>query len=124
MVIKNVLQQTLDNENFRKVLATNKHSQLVLMSLLPGEEIGEEVHHLDQMLYIASGSGQCVLDGQSMDIAVGDMVNVPEGVSHNIINKGEQSLKLFTVYSPAEHPDGTVHATKAEAMEAEEHEHS
>lgn len=121
MVIKNLLEQTLVNEYFRQVVATNKHSQLVLMSILPGEDIGEEIHDLDQILYIAQGTGRAVLDGQETEITAGDVINVPEGAKHNIINSGTNALKLFTVYSPPEHPDGTVHKTKAEAEAAEHH---
>ncbi len=121
MVIKNLLDQANTNEYFRVVLATNKSSQLVLMSLLPNEEIGEEVHDLDQILYITKGTGQAFLDGQATDISAGDVINVPEGVKHNIVNTGQESLKLATIYSPPEHPDGTVHKTKAEAEAAEHH---
>jgi mannose-6-phosphate isomerase-like protein (cupin superfamily) len=119
MIHKDLINQTLQNENFRQVVATNIHSQLVLMSLLPNEEIGEEVHDLDQILYIAQGAGQAVLDGQTFAIGAGDVVNVPEGAKHNIINGSSEAMKLITVYSPPEHPDGTVHATKAEADAAE-----
>ncbi len=121
MVHKNLIQQTLANDYFRQVVATNKFSQLVLMSILPGEDIGEEVHDLDQILYIAQGSGKAVLDGQETEIGVGDVINVPEGTRHNVINSGAESLKLITVYAPAEHPDGTIHKTKAEAQAAEHH---
>lgn len=121
MVIKNLLDQANTNEYFRKVLATNKSSQLVIMSLLPNEEIGEEVHDLDQILYITKGTGQAFLDGEVTEISAGDVINVPEGVKHNIVNTGQQSLKLATVYSPPEHPDGTIHKTKAEAEAAEHH---
>lgn len=121
MVHKNLIEQTLANEYFRQVVATNKHSQLVLMSILPAEDIGEEVHELDQILYIVQGNGKAVLDGQETEIGVGDVINVPEGTLHNVINIGSDSLKLFTVYAPAEHPDGTIHKTKAEAEAAEHH---
>lgn len=121
MVHKSLLQKSLENENFRKVIATNKHSQLVLMSILPGEEIGEEVHHLDQILYITQGTAKAVLDGQETEVTVGDVVDVPEGTKHNVINSGKDSLKLITVYAPPEHPDGTIHKTKAEAEAAEHH---
>ena len=118
---KTLKDQALENENFRKVMATNKSSQVVLMSLLPNEEIGEEVHDLDQIIYIVQGSGKAVLDGEDNEITSGDLVNVPEGSKHNIINGPDGSMKLITVYAPPEHPDGTVHKTKAEADEAEHH---
>lgn len=121
MVHKNLIEQTLANNYFRQVVATNKHSQLVLMSILSGEDIGEEIHDLDQILYIAQGSGKAILDGEESEIAAGDIINVPEGTRHNVINTGPDSLKLFTVYAPAEHPDGTIHKTKAEAEAAEHH---
>lgn len=118
MIHKDLLGQALQNENFRTVVATNKFSQLVLMSLLPGEEIGEEVHDLDQILYIAQGSGQAVLDGEATVIGMGDVINVQVGAKHNIINGGTEAMKLITVYSPPEHPEGTVHKTKADAQAA------
>ncbi|HMQ02049.1 MAG TPA: cupin domain-containing protein [Candidatus Doudnabacteria bacterium] len=121
MISKNILQQTLDNTDFRRVVFTNEHSQLVLMNLLPGEEIGEETHDLDQMLYFVSGSGKAVFDGEEYEFAAGDVANVPAGLKHNFINSGSEPIKLFTVYSPPEHPDGTVHQTKAEADAAEHH---
>lgn len=121
MISKNLLQQTLDNTDFRRVVLTNKHSQLVMMSLLPGEEIGEETHDLDQILYFVAGSGTAVFDGEEYEFNAGDVANVPAGLKHNFINTGTEPLKLFTVYSPPEHPDGTVHKTKAEADAAEHH---
>lgn len=111
-----------DNENFRHVLYTGQHSQLVLMSLLPGEEIGEEVHDdVDQFLRIDQGEGKAVIDGVEHDIKDGSAVLVPQGARHNIINTGTTSMKLYTLYAPAHHKDGTVHKTKAEAESAEEH---
>lgn len=121
MIHKDLVGQSLQNENFRKVVATNKSSQIVLMSLLPNEEIGEEVHDLDQVLYISAGTGKAVLDGVETEIAKGDVINVPEGAKHNVINSADSAMKIITVYSPPEHPDGTVHATKAEAEAAEHH---
>jgi mannose-6-phosphate isomerase-like protein (cupin superfamily) len=117
MQYKNVQQLALENQNFRKVLFTNKHSQVVLMSILPGEDIGREVHEgVDQVLVFVKGSGQAVVGGETHDIGSGDMVAVPAGREHNFTNTGEEALKLFTVYSPPEHPDGVVHATKADAV--------
>lgn len=115
--VSNIEQDSLANDNFRKVLYTAPHSQLVLMSLLPGEEIGEEVHQLDQFFRIESGSGKAVLDGVEHLISDGFAVVVPHGSRHNIINTSEQELlKLYTIYSPADHRDGVVHKTKTEAL--------
>jgi len=120
--ISNIEKETLENENFRKVLYTAKHSQLVLMSLLPGEEIGAEVHHLDQFLRVEAGSGMAVLNGESYPVEDGSAIVVPAGAEHNVINTGETAMKLYTIYSPAEHKDGTVHVTKADAMaDTEDH---
>ena len=115
--IANIEQETLTNENFRKVVYTAKHSQLVLMSLLPNEEIGEEVHELDQFFRIESGEGKVVIDGVETIISDGSAIVVPEGARHNVINTSvDKTLKLYTIYSPAEHKDGVVYATKAEAV--------
>lgn len=120
--ISNIEKDTLENENYRKVLYTAKNSQLVLMSLLPGEEIGEEVHDLDQFLRIESGHGEAVIDGVSHDIEDGSAIVVPAGANHNIINTSDtDKLKLYSIYSPAEHKDGIVFATKTEADSMEEH---
>jgi len=121
--IINLEERTINNEFFREVLYTAKNSQLVVMSLKPGEEIGEEVHHLDQFIRCEAGTGQAILDGVTHDISDGFAIIVPSGATHNIINTGtEESLKLYTVYSPANHRDGIVHHTKTEADEdTEEH---
>ena len=113
---------TLDNENFRRVLYTGEHSQLVAMSLLPDEEIGMEVHpENDQFFRFENGVGRVIIDDEEFDVEDGAAVVVPAGAMHNIINmSSEDPLKLYTIYSPAHHPDGTVHATKADAMAAEE----
>ena len=117
MQYKNVQQLALQNNNFRKVLFTNKHSQVVLMNVLPGEDIGREVHEVvDQVLVFVKGAGQAVVGRETHDIGPGDMFAVPAGTEHNFINTGDETLKLFTVYSPPEHPDGIVHATKADAL--------
>lgn len=118
---KTLVDQAIENENFRQVVATNKSSQVVLMSLLPGEEIGDEVHDLDQIICIIKGNGKAVLDGVETEIAAGDVVNVAEGAKHNIINGTGEAMKLITIYAPPEHPDGTIHKTKAEADAAEHH---
>ena len=109
-------QETLNNTDFRRVLYTAKHSQLVLMALAPGEEIGEEVHDLDQFIRIEQGEGKAVLDGVELALTDGSAVVVPEGSRHNIINTGATPMKLYTVYSPPEHRDGVVHHTKQDAL--------
>lgn len=116
-------KETLSNQNFRKVLYTSKHSQLVLMSLQPKEEIGMEIHpDNDQFFRFEQGQGKCVIDGNEYDVADGSAIVVPAGAQHNIINVSEtENLKLYTIYSPAHHQDGIVRTTKqeAEANEAE-----
>ena len=117
---KNIITLAKENENFRQVVNTGKYSQLVLMNLLPGEEIGEEVHDaVDQILVFVEGNGETVIEGQSSPIKEGDLIFVNAGVKHNFINTGNDSLKLYTVYSPANHPADRVQKTKAEAMEEE-----
>lgn len=112
-----------ENNNFRQIVWTGEHSQLVLMSLLPGEEIGLETHHdIDQLLFFVEGTGEAVVGDNNSSFSAGDVVVVPAGTQHNFTNTGEKTIKLYTVYSPAEHPDGTVHTTKAEA-DAAEHDH-
>lgn len=111
-------QATLDNGNFRKVLYTGKHSQLVLMSLAANEEIGMEVHESnDQFFRFESGEGKVVIDGHEYAVKDGDAVVVPAGAEHNVMNTSStEALKLYTIYSPAHHKDGIVRATKEEAM--------
>jgi mannose-6-phosphate isomerase-like protein (cupin superfamily) len=117
MQYQNTQQSALENNNFRKVLFTNKHSQVVLMSILPGEDIGREVHEVvDQVLVFVKGAGQATVGRETHDIGPGDMFAVPAGTEHNFTNTGDEDLKLFTVYAPPEHPDGVVHATKADAL--------
>lgn len=108
------------NTFFRAVVATNHHSQVVVMSLLPGEDIGQEVHEVDQVLVFTAGTGTAVLNGQSSEIGPGHLVVVPAGMEHNFTNTGSTPMKLYTIYAPAEHRDGTVHRTKADAL-ADEH---
>ncbi|MEK6904958.1 MAG: cupin domain-containing protein [Nanoarchaeota archaeon] len=119
----NIEKETLTNKNFRKVLYTSKHSQLVLMSLKPNEEIGMEVHSKnDQFFRFEKGQGKCIIDGNEYKIKDGVAVVVPAGAQHNIINTSDkEELKLYTIYSPAHHKDGIVRTTKkeAEANEAE-----
>lgn len=120
--VVNIEKITEENNNFRKVLYTAKNSQLVLMSLKPGEEIGEEVHNLDQFIRIEEGEGKAILDGVEHKIENGSAVVIPAGANHNIINtSSEKEMKLYTIYSPPEHQDGVVRVTKAEAEASEEH---
>jgi len=113
----NIEKETLANQNFRKVLYTGKHSQLVLMSLQPKEDIGMEVHpDNDQFFRFEQGQGKCVIDGNEYNITDGSAVVVPAGAQHNIVNMSEtEALKLYTIYSPAHHQDGIVRVTKQEA---------
>lgn len=121
--IANIEQKTLENENFREVLFTDARVQLVVMSINPSEDIGEEVHNLDQFIRVEEGEGKAVLDGVEHVISDGSVVIVPEGVRHNIINTStSDSMKLYTLYVPPQHRDGTIHKTKAEA-EADEEDH-
>ena len=116
--------QTLDNESFRHVLFTGKHCQLVVMCLQPGEEIGNEVHeHVDQFFRVEEGEARFVLNGSEQHLVpAGDAAIVPAGTHHNVINtSSKEALKLYTLYTPPEHPDGTIHKTKAEADAAEHH---
>ena len=122
--IGNIEKLTLANSFFRQVLFTGAHAQLVVMSLSPEEEIGTEVHtNVDQFFRIEGGQGKVILNGEERSVADGDAIVVPAGVEHNLINvSAKQPLKLYTIYSPAEHRDGIVHKTKAEAM-ADEDDH-
>jgi mannose-6-phosphate isomerase-like protein (cupin superfamily) len=111
----NMEKATLENDNFRKVLNTASNSQLVVMSLLPGEEIGMEVHDLDQFIRFEAGRGKVILDGKEHDVEDDWAVVIPAGVTHNVINTSDsEKMKLYSIYSPPEHPDGTVHPTKAD----------
>lgn len=113
---------TLENKNFRKVIYTSKHSQLVLMNLAPYEEIGMEVHSQnDQFFRIEEGQGKCIIDGTEYELGDGSAVIVPAGARHNVINTSDsEELKLYTIYSPAHHKDGIVRATKTEAESNEQ----
>jgi len=113
----NIEKETLENNNFRKVLYTGKHNQLVLMSLKPNEEIGMEVHtDNDQFFRFEKGQGKCIIDGNEYNVGNGSAIIVPAGAQHNIINtSSDEDLKLYTIYSPAHHKDGVVRATKEEA---------
>lgn len=118
----NIEKDTMENKNFRKVLYTAKKLQLVLMSLKTGEEIGEETHkEADQFFRFESGSGKCIIDGHEYEIKEGDVVIVPAGAKHNIINTSRnEELKLYTIYAPPHHKDGIVRSTKQEAEEKKE----
>ena len=115
-------KDAIENNNFRKVLYTGKHSQLVLMSLAPKEEIGMEVHpDNDQFLRFEKGQGKCIIDGNEYAVSDGDAVVVPAGAQHNVVNVSDaEELKLYTLYAPAHHKDGIVRATKAEAEATKE----
>jgi len=117
----NIEKDTIENTNFRKVLYTGKHSQLVLMSLKPNEEIGMEVHRdNDQFFRFEKGMGKCIIDGNEYTLGDGSVIIVPAGAQHNIINtSGTEDLKLYTIYSPAHHQDGIVRVTKEEAEKKE-----
>ncbi|MBD3250068.1 MAG: cupin domain-containing protein [Candidatus Pacebacteria bacterium] len=121
----NIEQITLENSNFRQVLFTGRYAQLVVMSLKPGEEIGLETHNdVDQFFRFEAGQGKVLMDGQEYPVQDGSAVIVPAGSEHNVVNTSETvDLKLYTIYSPPNHPDGTVHQNKAEAdaYEAEHH---
>src|SRR5215510_8390367 len=98
---KNISAITISNTDFRRTLFTNTHSQVVLMSIMPGEEIGEEIHHVDQILVFISGHGNAIVGGEEHEIEPGDLVDVPAGTKHNFINTGKEDWKLYTVYAPA-----------------------
>jgi mannose-6-phosphate isomerase-like protein (cupin superfamily) len=116
--------ETLANTDFRRVLHTATHEQLVLMTLQPGEEIGLEVHeHGDQFFRVEAGTGEAVINGQVHQLSDGSVVIIPEGAEHNVVNTGTDPLRMYTIYSPPQHPDGTVHHTKAEADEYEKTHH-
>lgn len=114
----NIEQLTLANKNFRQVLYTANHSQLVLMALKPNEEIGEEAHkENDQFFRFEAGKGKVIIDGNEYAVADGDAMVVPAGSKHNVINVSDSEfLKLYTIYSPAHHKDGVIHATKEQAL--------
>ncbi len=123
----NMEQLTLENTFFRKVLYTGPHSQLVVMCLQPNEEIGMEVHDKeDQFIRVEKGTAKAILAGQEYELGADMAIIVPAGMEHNVINtSGTDTLQLYTIYSPAHHPENTIHKTKAEAdaAEAEEHGH-
>ncbi|HEU4504378.1 MAG TPA: cupin domain-containing protein [Nitrospira sp.] len=121
--IVNIEEATAKNSHYRHVLFTAKHTQLVLMSLKPGEEIGEEVHELDQFIRFEAGEGTVILDGKAHSVSDGFAVVIPAGTRHNVVNRSKTAdLKLYSLYSPPEHKNGIVHKTKREA-DADEHHH-
>jgi len=120
--VTDIETDTKQNDNFRKVLYTGKNSQLVLMSLKPGEDIGEEVHKdTDQFFRVDAGSGKVVINGNESEIKNGSAIVIPQGAKHNVINTGKEDLKLYSIYSPPHHEDGAIHKTKEEAESDKEH---
>lgn len=119
----NILQAARDNGYFRKELHTTERSQVVVMSIEPGDDIGAEVHDLDQVLVFVAGTGEFQVGDQKGKVSPGDVVVVPAHAEHNFVNTGREPMKLFTVYAPPEHAPGTIHRTKAEAEAAEAEEH-
>lgn len=117
--VVNIEKETLGNEEYRRVLYTAHNSQLVLMNIKPGDEIGEEVHELDQFIRFEAGKAKVVLNDVEHEVEDDYAVVIPAGTRHNVINTGDTDLKLYSIYSPPEHKDGTVHPTKAD--EKEEH---
>jgi len=120
--ISNIEEATEENEKFRKVLYTGKNSQLVLMSLKPGEEIGMEIHEdHDQFFRFEKGEGKVIIDENEYKVEEDFAVIVPAGAQHNVINTGDKDMRVYTIYSPPEHQDQIIHATKADAEAQEEH---
>jgi mannose-6-phosphate isomerase-like protein (cupin superfamily) len=120
--VGNVEKLTEENNDFRRVLYTGHNLQLVLMALQPGDEIGEEVHDdVDQFFRIETGEGEVWIDGTRNPVKADDGIVVPQGARHNVVNSGRETLRLYTIYSPPEHIDGTVHVTRADALAAHEH---
>lgn len=119
-IIDDIVERTRRNSYFREVVSTGPHCQVVVMSIPPGEDIGEEVHQaVDQVFVFVEGGGDAVLDGDRTPVAPGRLVHVMAGVRHNVINTGSKDLRLYTIYAPAQHLPGTVHETRAEAEAAE-----
>jgi mannose-6-phosphate isomerase-like protein (cupin superfamily) len=123
--VTDIEKETFANEDFRRVLYTSKHQQLVVMSIVPGQEIGEETHaDVDQFLRVEMGTGKAILNGVEHEVSDGFSITVPAGVKHNLINTSQEiPLKLYTVYSPPNHKDGLVHKTKEEADADEPNDH-
>lgn len=121
MFNENIFELTKENTNFRREILTHKFSQLVLMSVEPGDDIGEEAHDVDQVLVFVEGEAEAIVGGQKSTVGEGSLVVVPAGVVHNFINTGSVPLKLFTLYTPPEEPTGTIHRTKADALADHHH---
>ncbi len=122
MIFENIKDLAKNNVNFRQVIYTGKRSQLVLMSLMPNEDIGEETHEInDQIIFIVKGDGKAILNGESTEIHKHSVVFVTAGTKHNIINNGSEDMKLYTVYAPPAHKDGIVHKTKKDAEKEEKY---
>ncbi len=119
--VQDIEKLAVRNSDFRRVLYTAKHCQLVVMSLRPNEEIGEEIHQLDQFFRVEEGTGEAILDGVRTAIGAGFAVVVPAGSKHNIVNTGSVALKLYTLYAPPNHRDGVVHHTRQDAEADNEH---
>jgi len=119
--VQDIEQIAVENNEFRRVLYTARHCQLVVMALRPGEEIGMEVHDVDQFFRVEEGAGEAVIDGVRSALQSGSAVVVPAGARHNIVNTGPKALKLYTLYAPPHHKDGTVHHTRADAEADHEH---
>ncbi len=123
--IGNIERETLKNENFRKVLNTTELSQLVVMAIEAGDDIGMEIHdEHDQFIRIEQGKAEVILDGEKTIVEDDFAIVIPAGVKHNIVNIGDKKLKLYTIYTPPEHPDGTIHKNKAESDVYESEHHS
>lgn len=120
---EDIIALAMANSNFRREVVTGEHAQVVLMSIPPDGEIGEEVHDVDQLLAFVAGQGEAIVGGSRRPVAPNGLVFVPAGTQHNFINTGADDLKIVTVYAPPEHAPGTVHRTKAEADAAEAVEH-
>jgi mannose-6-phosphate isomerase-like protein (cupin superfamily) len=121
MAAQNYVELARQNDAFRRTIVTGEHSQVVVMTIQPGDDIGEETHDGDQILIFVEGEGRAVLEGDSEPVRAGDLVFVLAGTLHNFVNAGPEPLRLVTIYAPPEHPDGTVHETKADAEAAEHH---
>lgn len=119
--VQDIENLAIKNDDFRRVLYTAKHCQLVAMALMPKQAIGAEVHKLDQFFGVEEGTGEAILSGLRTPIRAGFAVIVPAGVMHNIINTGDVPMKLFAIYAPPNHRDGVVHRTRAEAEADQEH---
>lgn len=117
---EDIIERATQNGHFREVLSTGPHSQVVVMSIPTGEEIGEETHDdVDQVLVFTAGEGEAILDGDRSRVSAGRLVHVPAGTRHNFVNVGTDELRLYTIYAPPEHAPGTVHHTRADAEAAE-----